>query len=131
MDFTLTTPALLFPAISLLLLAYTNRFLTLANLVRSLYDRYQQERESFILGQIANLRRRIVIIRVMQLLGTLSFFFCVGTMGVLFIGNLLVAEIIFAFSLLLLLSSLGCSIWELWISADALDLQLKNIDKQK
>jgi hypothetical protein len=37
---SLTTPALLFSAISLLLLAYTNRFLAYASVVRNLHARY-------------------------------------------------------------------------------------------
>lgn len=71
----LTTPALLFPAISLLMLAYTNRFLTLAQLVRELHARYKQETNQLIAGQIENLRRRLVIIKYMQLFGALSFLF--------------------------------------------------------
>lgn len=43
MEISLTTPALLFPAISLLLLAYTNRFLTLAGLIRNLYKLYKEQ----------------------------------------------------------------------------------------
>ena len=76
----LTTPALLFPAISLLLLAYTNRFLHLAQLVRNLHAAYHQEPDALIIGQIANLRRRIVLIRNMQVLGVLSLFLCVAAM---------------------------------------------------
>lgn len=66
MELTLTTPALLFPAISLLLLAYTNRFLTLASLIRDLYARYKAQPDPRIKGQLANLCYRIVIIRNMQ-----------------------------------------------------------------
>jgi hypothetical protein len=37
MELPITTPALLFPAISLLMISYTARFLHLANLARSLH----------------------------------------------------------------------------------------------
>jgi len=124
MNLTLTTPALLFPAISLLLLAYTNRYLALATLVRDLHDRYKKFPDKQLTGQILNLRRRIKIIRNMQLLGVLSFFFCVATMLVLFLELILAGEALFAVSLTLLLVSLALSIAELRISADALDLQL-------
>jgi hypothetical protein len=77
MELTLTTPALLFPAISLLLLAYTNRFLTLAALMRELYARYKATPDPRIKGQLANLRYRIGIIRNMQAFGVASFFGCV------------------------------------------------------
>jgi hypothetical protein len=128
-NFTLTTPALLFPAISLLLLAYTNRFLSLANLVRNLYDRYRKEPQEKLLIQIHNLNVRIKIIRSMQLLGVLSFFLCVFTMGLLFFEFTLFGEIAFAVSLLLLLLSLALSARELWISADALEVQLNEISE--
>lgn len=52
MELTLTTPALLFPALSLLLLAYTSRFLTLANLIRELHRRYQTEPDPAVAGQL-------------------------------------------------------------------------------
>ena len=72
MEFNLTTPALLFPAISLLMLAYTNRFLTLATIVRNLYDRYKSNHDENLLGQIANLQYRVYLIRRMQIVGVLS-----------------------------------------------------------
>jgi hypothetical protein len=124
MDFNLSTPALLFPAISLLLLAYTNRFLALASLVRELNARWEAKSESGIRGQIENLKKRIRIIKSMQILGVSSFFLCVLTMLFIFVGLELVAEFVFASALLLLLASLGFSIKELFISADALDILL-------
>lgn len=127
MQITITTPALLFPAISLLLLAYTNRFLALAALVRDLSSRYKQHPDKNILGQIQNLSARLKIIRNMQILGALSFFLCVFSMLVLFIGKIVLGEVIFGLSLLLLMASLALSIWELQISIDALNLQFKEI----
>ena len=59
MDLSLTTPALLFPAISLLLLAYTNRFLTLANLIRDLHARYTANPDQILLWQLRSLRYRV------------------------------------------------------------------------
>ncbi len=124
MELTLATPALLFPAISLLLLAYTNRFLALANLVRELHARWKAQSEDGIRGQIENLKKRIRIIKSMQLLGVSSFFLCVLTMLLVFFTLVLAAEAVFALSLLFLLASLGLSIQELFISADALDILL-------
>ena len=128
LDFTLTTPALLFPAISLLLLAYTSRFLTLANLMRELYARYKVQPDPKIKGQIANLKYRIVIIRNMQVTGVSSFFLCVLCMFALFIGQILLAKWIFGVSLILLLVSLALSIRELQVSIDALSLHVSDID---
>ena len=85
MDITLTTPALLFPTVSLLMLAYTNRFLTLAQIIRNLHARYQDEDDENLLGQITNLRYRVYLIRNMQIAGVLSLLFCVVSMFALFI----------------------------------------------
>lgn len=129
MDLTLTTPALLFPAISLLLLAYTNRFLTLAALIRELYARYKSQPDPKILGQLANLRYRIVIIRNMQACGVSSFFLCVLCMFVLFAGQETVGKWIFGGSLTLLLISLALSLREIQVSIDALLLQIEDVEE--
>ena len=127
-NITLTTPALLFPAISLLLLAYTNRFLTLANLMRDLYARYKAEPSPKLLGQIENLKYRVVIIRNMQVAGVLSFFCSALTMFFIFLGQALLAQWIFGASLLLLLVSLGLSLREVQVSIDALNLHVSDIE---
>ena len=86
MDITLTTPGLLFPSVSLLTRAYTNRFLKLATIIRSLHDRYYANRDENLLGQIANLRYRVYLIRNMQIYGVVSLIFCVMSMFALFAG---------------------------------------------
>lgn len=128
---TLTTPALLFPAISLLLLAYTNRFLVLAQLVRDLHARYKKEPDDNILRQIGSLRIRIGLIKDMQFLGVSSFFCCVFCMLLLFFKKILIGEIIFGLSLLLLLASLAQSIREIQMSVDALNLHLSDLENEK
>ncbi len=131
MELTLTTPALLFPAISLLLLAFTNRFLTLAALTRELYARYHAAPDPRIYKQLLNLRYRIVIIRNMQFLGISSFFLCVLCMLVLFTGQPLLGKWIFAASLVLLLVSLALSLREIQVSIDALLVQIDDLDDLK
>ena len=127
LELPLTTPALLFPAISLLLLAYTNRFLTLANLVRSLRDRYMNTHEAHVAEQIANLRHRLHLIRNMQVFGVSSFFLCVLSMILLYVGQAAAGAIVFGLALLLLLVSLALSLREVQISIDALTLELRDI----
>lgn len=126
----LTTPALLFPAISLLMLAYTNRFITLARLVRELHAEYQQKPNENLAGQIYNLKIRIAIIKYMQIFGALSFFFCVVSMFLIFAGSGVLANYVFGLSLLLLLVSLAMLIHELHLSINALNIQLKDFDKK-
>jgi hypothetical protein len=129
MDLMLTTPALLFPAISLLLLAYSGRFLALAALMRDLHSRYKINPDPKIKGQLLNLRYRIIIIRNMQACGVGSFFCCVLCMFVLFSGQILVGKMIFGLSLILLLISLALSLREIQVSIDALTLQIADLDE--
>jgi hypothetical protein len=131
MEFNLTTPALLFPTISLLMLAYTNRFLTLATIVRNLYDRYKSSRDESLLGQIDNLRYRVYLIRNMQIFGVLSLLFCVVSMFALFAGWIFTGQWSFAIALVLMIVSLGISLRELQISVGALDLLLTDLEEQE
>lgn len=124
MRIEMTTPALLFTAISLLISAYTSRFLTLAGLLRQLDLQYKKDKDEIVLMQIKNLSKRIKIIRWMQILGVFSFFLCVLTMFVLYINKQFLGEVIFAISLLSLMSSLLLSLYEVNISVNAITLQL-------
>ena len=128
MQLSLTTPALLFSTISLLLLAYTNRFLAIANLVRNLHSQYKSKPAITIISQLDNLRLRIKLIRDMQTMGVLSLFFCVLCMFLLFTAHQIVAGYIFGISLLLLMWSLGLSTYENYISTQALNIQLGDLE---
>lgn len=129
MDIDLTTPALLFPAISLLLLAYTNRFLAIAGLIRGLHKQYSDTHDTILFGQIINLKKRIYLIKSMQFFGIASLFLCVLCMFLLFSGEDLAGKYVFGASLVLLLISLGQSIMEIQISVKALNLQLSDLEK--
>ncbi len=130
-DITLTTPGLLFSAISLLLLAYTNRFLAIASLIRKLHSEYQLNPDKLVLGQIKNLRERVQLIKNMQIWGVASLFLCVLCMFLIFADNQVLGKWVFGIGLLLLLVSLGISIKEIQISVKALNLQLQNMDKKE
>jgi len=131
MDINLTTPALLFPTVSLLMLAYTNRFLTLATIIRNLYDRYSNDQNQNLLGQIANLRYRVYLIRNMQIFGVLSLLFCVVSMFALFAGWILAGQWSFAIALILMIVSMLISLRELTISVGALDLLLTDLEEHE
>lgn len=103
-ELTLTTPTLLFSAVSLILLAYTNRFLSYAQLVRTLKEQYVKEHSEVTAAQIANLRKRLYLTRNMQVLGISSLFFCVITMFLIYIGLHALSVYIFGFALLLLIA---------------------------
>lgn len=128
MEFTLTTPALLFPAISLLLLAYTQRFLHLAALMRELYSRYKADPDPKTLGQIRNLKYRLVIIRNEQVFGVTSFFLSALSMFLLFVNQASAAKWVFGLGLVLLILSLALSLREVQVSIEALRLQVADLD---
>jgi hypothetical protein len=131
MDINLTTPALLFPAISLLMLAYTNRFLALATLIRTLHARNREFPDNVVIAQIGNLRHRVQLVRNMQAFGALSLLLCVICMFVLFAGLMELGKIIFATSMILLIISLILSVREIQISVNALNLHLQDLEKGK
>ncbi len=129
---SINTPALLFPAITLLMLAYTNRFLALATLIRNLHSKYKQglEDAELVRAQIHNLKRRMTLIKQMQATGVLSFFFCVLCMLFFYLEYEIVAYSIFGISLVLLLVSLALSLNEIVISTRALDLELRDMERK-
>jgi len=130
LEININTPALLFPAITLLMLAYTNRFLSLASLVRKLHDEYHRgEKEKNILHQIKNIRSRLNLIRYMQGFGIMSFLCCVLCMYVIFRGWMQAAHWIFAASLIFLLASILFSLIEINQSTRAIELELSDIEE--
>ena len=132
MTLEIATPALLFSATSLILLAYTNRFLTIAQIIRSLKKNYDEEHNHTILFQIKNLNLRLSLIRYMQLFGVLSLFLSVFAMLLLFLELQQVGIYLFGLSMLSLLVSLGISFWEISISVTALRVHLSDlIDTKK
>jgi Protein of unknown function (DUF2721) len=131
MDISLTTPALLFPALSLLMLAYTNRFLGLSTVIRNLHADYRKTSDPNVLGQIENLRYRVVLIRNMQIVGALSIMGCVVSMLALFFGLIDLGKAIFIISLVLLVVSLAISLRELQISVGALELHLRVLENEE
>ena len=125
---TLTTPALLFSAISLIMLAYTNRFLAYASVVRNLKEKFLQQKDEALLLQINNLRKRLSLTRSMQIFGISSLLLCVLTMFLVYINQHDIAVWIFGIALLLLILSLGFLIREIQISVDALNHHLTDIE---
>lgn len=128
MTLEVSTPALLFPAISLLFLSYTNRFLHLAALIRQLYRDWQEKQDERLMAQISNLRRRLLLIRWMQFFGAVSLFLCVGSMVSITGGWQLGAISSFIAALILMGLSLACLTVEVWISGGALKIMLRALE---
>lgn len=127
----LTTPSLLFSAISLILLAYTNRFLSYASVVRALKEKHQQTHDPKDIAQIANLRKRLYLTCSMQILGILSLLLCVIAMFFIYVSWQVFAAWIFGIALLLLAASLCVCIWEINISVKALEIHLEDISSKE
>lgn len=132
MDITINTPALLFPAITLLMLAYTTRFLALANLIRNLHTKFieENEKKTVVIAQLKNLRIRIKLVKLMQTFGVFSIFLCVLSMFFIYINYQVWAKVIFGLSLLVFLISLALSLTEINISTKALEFELSDIEDE-
>lgn len=131
MELTLNTPALLFPALTLIMLAYTNRFLAISSLIRNLYREYEKERTDMMLSQIYTLKHRLRLIRDMQVMGVLSLLSCVFSMAFIYFRLQTAAQWIFGLGLLLLAGSLFVSVYEIVISTKALNIQLSNLEEEE
>lgn len=130
-ELSITTPALLFSAVSLILLAYTNRFLAYASVVRNLYAEYKKNKDYLIVGQIKNLKKRLNLIRWMQLSGVLSLFLSMASTLLIYIDCTFWGAVSFLAALLFMIFSLALSMWEIQISVVALDLHIKDMEKYK
>jgi hypothetical protein len=128
-ELTLTTPALLFSAISLIMLAYTNRFLAYAAVIRNLHDKYLEKRDDSLIEQIRNLKLRLNLTRWMQIFGITSLLLCVLTMFLIYIDFHVLAVWVFGVALVLLILSLALLVKEIQISIRALSLHLKDIEE--
>ena len=131
LDITINSPALLFPAISLIMLAYTNRFLALASVVRNLHDRYKNrndQEKSTIHAQLKNLKLRLRIIKNMQILGVLCFLLAIVCMYLIYVNSLDVAGYVFAMSMITFAASLVLSLMELLQSTKSLEIELSDMD---
>jgi len=127
-DLNITTPALMFSAVSLILLAYTNRFLAYAQIVRNLYAEFQKNKDIVLKNQIKNLRKRLYLIRAMQIFGVVSLFLSMASMLMLYFNMNTLGGLAFALGLIFMIFSLFVSLWEIQISIRALDLHLKNME---
>lgn len=130
-ELTLTTPALLFSAISLIMLAYTNRFLAYAAVIRNLHDKYKKEKDSILIAQIKNIKQRLYLTRSMQIFGITSLLFCVLTMFLIYIEQQTIAVWTFGLALILLIISLAFLIWEIQISVKALEHHISDIENNE
>jgi Protein of unknown function (DUF2721) len=128
---SLTTPALLFSSISLIMLAYTNRFLAYASVIRALHAQYQKSSDRVLEEQIKNLRKRLYLTRSMQIFGITSLLLCVISMFLIYVLLVDVALWVFGAALLSLIISLSLLIWEIQISVKALDYHLNDLEEMK
>jgi hypothetical protein len=128
MDIAITTPALLFPAISVLFLAYSNRFLAIASRIREQHNLFNKTQSPVAKKQIDSLRLRIHFIVAMQLLAVIGIICCILAMGLIFYGLQYYGNITFGVSMMLIVLSLVASISELLISTKALNIELEDME---
>jgi hypothetical protein len=128
MDITITTPALLFPAISVLFLAYSNRFLAIASRIREQHNLFNKTQSPVAKKQIDSLRLRIRFIVAMQILGVVGIICCTLAMGLIFYGLQYYGNMTFGFSMVFIVLSLLASISELLLSTKALNIELEDME---
>lgn len=124
MNLSITDPAFLFPGISLLFLAYTNRYLALAGIVRSLNNNIETQDIENRIKQIDSLHVRILLIKYMQAFGVVAFLFCIFSMFALISQQQNVGEILFMSSLGSMTISLLLSLTEVLKSGQSLRIEL-------
>ncbi|HEX9601381.1 MAG TPA: DUF2721 domain-containing protein [Mariniflexile sp.] len=129
-DLTLTTPAVLFSAISLIMLAYTNRFLAYAAVIRDLHNKYKKNKDTVLIAQIKNIKQRLYLTRSMQIFGISSLLLCVLTMFLIYIQQQILAIWVFGMALILLIISLALLIMEIQISVKALEHHINDIEEK-
>ena len=120
----------MFPAVSLLMLAYTNKFLAIASLIRKLYSDYEEHGHLNLIAQISNLRSRLMLIRWMQVFAVASILLCVVCMFLIYENMQVAAKALFAVSLVLMIISLVVAIYEIFLSAGALRLLLMDLEEK-
>ncbi len=126
MKLEINTPALLFPAVSFLLLAYGNRYVAISGRIRQLAN------DEHVAGkgrpeQIAMLRRRVGLIRLMQTFAVASMLCCLVSMLLLYLENSAPGKIVFGLGLVLLIVSLIITLFEIQLSTRALDQELAEV----
>lgn len=127
-EVTYSSAGLLFPAISLLMLAYTNRFLGLAAVARNLVAQYRHQPKSHIQQQVHNLRKRIMLLRHVQAIGVLSLTSCTACILALVFAQQFAAQLLFGLAVVLMLLSLIVSLIEIYMSVNAINLELDHIN---
>lgn len=120
-------PGLLFPAISLLMLAYTNRFLGLTSASRNLVSQYRATPDVRLLRQVESLRERLSLVRLTQAVGVTSLLCCTGCLFALFLDSQSAARIAFGGALFFMLMSLGISLREIYLSVRAINIEFDSL----
>lgn len=120
MNLNINTPTLLFPAIALLMLAYTNRYHFVVTLIRELIEKCEIEGvcDLSTIQQCKFLQTRVVIIQRMQQLLVLSLLLCVLCMALVHFALKSIALVVFSFSMVSFVSSLIFSLREITISVN-------------
>ena len=135
MDNLILLPAILFPAIPLMMVNFGNRYSSLSTLIRKIHDELINKKTSTndrsairYLAQIKILRQRLVLNRLMQTTASLSFL--VNLMSIFFAFKYQEYFInTFLFAVLLFSVSIIIYIYELQIAVQALDKHLEDLEE--
>ncbi len=130
MELTISTPAILFSTVSLMMIAFTNRYLAIASLIRELHDKFRISPDENYVAQIKHLHRRVHIIRNIQFIIVSSLLLSAISMLFIYLHYQYVAQVLFFIALLLQIAALSLSIWEISLSIHALKIELSDMEEQ-
>src|SRR5512141_2422107 len=122
---SISIPALIFPAISLLFISYTTRFLGLTSVARAMLREHLADPQPHWEVQLRSLRHRLHLIRRMQLLGLASIILAALSMGAIANGFPLTGQVFFVGALAGFVGSLGFCVHEIRLSIDAIEVEFR------
>ena len=125
---TFSTPAILFSTVSLLFIAFTNRYIAISGLVRDLHADFSKDKTRDIIAQIKNLRVRLKLIQTMQTFSIISLLFSSASMFLIFFDYQSAAKTLFGLGLVAQFIALSLSAWEVSISTKALNIELSDME---
>ena len=131
-NFSTLYPALLFPAIPLMMISFGNRYTSLATLIRKIHDKLITTKSSELVidhyfDQIKILTRRLTLVRSVQTLSGISFLFNLLTIFTNYINIEVLALNFFGLSVLVFSIAIILFIYEIQLSTKALSKHLEDL----
>ena len=131
-NFTTLYPALLFPAIPLMMISFGNRYTSLASLIRKIHDlivlnKHSKKTAGHYLDQITILTKRLKLVRAIQTLSGLSFLSNLFSIFASYLEEYQLALNSFGLGVLIFAIAILMFIYEIQLSTRALSKHLEDL----